>query len=494
MTLRPLPWWVYLAAGAFGATLVTSGCVFYLSPSCTDRIRNGDETDVDCGGRCGRCDIGSSCRVDTDCDDSNCVTGTCTAFACANGRLDAGETDVDCGGPSCRKCAGGRACEAASDCFNASCGAGTRTCAELASVTFAAAVPYPSGSKTYAVFAGDLDADLDIDVAAANETDNSVSVFINDGAGAFVLRGAPFPTGDYPTGLAFADFDRDGSVDVVTADYHGDSVSILRGTGGGTLGAKTTYPTVADGETSTLAVGDLDGDDFPDVVATNPQRASASVFLNRGAGASGALAPAVDLPVGATAASEPYSTAIGDFNGDARNDLAIADVRSRTIIVRIGNGDGSFQAEVPYAARGAGAYILIARDVNLDGQLDLVCANRGSDNVSVLIGRGDGTFRKAILASTGTATGPYSIAVADFNVDGVPDLVTANFRTGNASVLLGIGDGSFEPPIDAGQTSSVRGRFTYGVAAGDFNADGKPDFAVANPDDATMAVKLSTAQ
>src|SRR5689334_17611643 len=63
--------WGYLGAAIIGATVAAGvgipGCVFYLNPQCDDRIRNGDETDIDCGGACGKCDIGASCSKDTDC-------------------------------------------------------------------------------------------------------------------------------------------------------------------------------------------------------------------------------------------------------------------------------------------------------------------------------------------------------------------------------------------------------------------------------------------
>jgi hypothetical protein len=476
------------AALAFIAVLAWAGapgCVFYLNPLCTDLIRNGSETDIDCGGSCGPCNLGDRCKADGDCDQGTCDDGRCKPLACANGSKDGDESDVDCGGATCHKCAGGRTCRTASDCFSKTCATATKTCSALA-VSFAPAVSYESGQKSYALFGGDLDGDGDLDLAAANEQESTIAVFLNDGAGTFTKL-ARSETGQYPTGGALADMNRDGKLDVVTADYHGDSVSVLLNNGGGMLAAKVSTPTISGAETSNLAVGDLDGDGNLDVIATNPLASSVSRFMGR---PDGTLDEAINVPVGILNASAPYSAAIADFDKNGTADLAIADVQSGTIIVRLGNGDGTFQDEVPYLERGIPPYILITSDVNADGVPDLVCANRGSDDVSVLIGRGDGMFRRAVVSSTGAGTGPYSVAVADFNQDGVPDVVTANYTTSTGSILLGVGDGSFDAPIDAGAT----GNTSYGVFAGDFNKDGKPDFATANATSNDVTVKLSTAR
>ena len=473
----------FLATGA-AACLGLLGCVWYLYPQCSDQIHNGSETDVDCGGACAPCAIGLACRSGADCANGNCVGERCTPLPCFNGVRDGAETDVDCGGGTCRRCAGARHCLADGDCFSGTCEPGTSTCSSLRTVSFAAAVSYPAGSKTYALFSGDLNGDGLVDLAAANEEGDSISVFLNGGGGTFQRGAADFATGAYPTGGAIADFNRDGVADIATANYHGNSVSILLGVGDGTFDPAAHYPTASGAETSNLALGDLDGDGYLDVVATNPATGSVSLFMGL---PDGTLGPARNVPVG-TGNSAPFSAAIGDFDGDGKNDLAIAEMISRTIVVRLGNGDGTLRPEVAFPVGGTPAYILIAYDVNLDGKLDLVCANRGSDDVSVLLGRGDGTFLDPIVSSTGAGTGPYSVAVADFNLDGVPDLVTANFMSGTASVLLGIGDGSFEAPLDAG----TMGNFTYGVVAGDFDGDGKPDFAACNAVSNDVAVKLNT--
>ncbi|MDX2089492.1 MAG: VCBS repeat-containing protein [Kofleriaceae bacterium] len=412
---------------------------------------------------------------------------------CFNGVRDGRETDVDCGG-DCRACAGGRACAVGGDCFSGNC-TSDNVCYSLPEVTFAAPVSYRSGAKPYFVRSADLDSDGDVDLLVGNEQDSAVVIFRNTGFASGRFERVPprpargFHTGDYPTGGAVVDLDRDGVLDVITADYRGNSVSVLLGRGSYdsyTLAPRTSYPTAQGAETSNLAVGDLDGDGYPDVVATNPKAHSVSVF--RG-GANGSLTPVATLPCGETC--EPYSTAIGDLDGDDHDDVAFADDRSGTLHVWLGNGDATFRVrEERPAIGGMGSHIMVAHDMNLDGVLDVAVANRSSHDVSVLIGNGDGTFAAPHIASNGIETGPYAVAIADFNLDAVPDLVTPNYKTSTGTVHLGQGDGDFDTVIDMG----TLGETSYGVATGDFNGDLKPDVAAVNAISGDLAVVLSTAR
>ncbi len=170
----------------------------------------------------------------------------------------------------------------------------------------------------------------------------------------------------------------------------------------------------------------------------------------------------VSYPVG----TNPAGIAVGDFNGDAKDDMAVVNT-GVSVSVLMSNGDGSFQPKVDYPV-GLGAVDATAGDLNGDGKLDLIVVGAAVD---VLLGNGDGTFGTAIsFPVTPTA---HSIKAGDFNNDGKIDIGTMN--NNSASVLLGNGDGSLQAPL----VSTVLGN-NINLVTGDFNRDGKLDMATSN--------------
>ena len=99
-------------------------------PSCVDAVRNGEESDVDCGGRCDGCLPGRACASPDDCASLLCTSRICGAWSCTDGLDNGFETDVDCGGRECSRCAIGLQCRAAVDCESLACDASTSTCVD----------------------------------------------------------------------------------------------------------------------------------------------------------------------------------------------------------------------------------------------------------------------------------------------------------------------------------------------------------------------------
>ena len=128
----------------------------------------------------------------------------------------------------------------------------------------------------------------------------------------------------------------------------------------------------------------------------------------------------------------------------------------------LGNGDGTFQPQVTYAV-GLTPTSIVAGDFNGDGRTDLAVAERPDDwhrRVSVLLGNGDGTFQPQVTYAVGSM--PDAIVAGDFNGDGRTDLAVVKLQIrhqGTVSVLLGNGDGTFQPQVTyaVGRTQRHRG-------------------------------------
>ena len=259
-----------------------------------------------------------------------------------------------------------------------------------------------------------------------------------------------------------------------------NTIGVLLGNGAGSFATATTFSSGGTAPQS-LAVGDFDGDGKLDIAVANYSSSTVGILLGNG---SGGFAAATTFNTGG---SGPDSVVAADFNGDGKLDLATANYASGSLSLLLGNGSGGFAAATTFSTAGAYPYSVITADFNGDGKLDLAAANYNNSNVSVLLGNGSGNFATATTFSTGGSY-PDSVVAADFNGDGKLDLAAANYSNNTVGVLLGDGTGSFTTST----TYGFAGSGPSGLAVGDFNGDGKPDLATANISSSTLSVLINT--
>jgi hypothetical protein len=324
----------------------------------------------------------------------------------------------------------------------------------------------------------------------------SVGVLLGNGDGTFQPATTYDSGGAVPVFVAVADVNDDGKPDLVVVNRNSNDIGVLLGNGDGTFQPAVTYGS-GSGSPLLVAVADVNGDGKPDLLVAHFCGGTncdglVGVLLGNG---DGTFQLAVTYSSGGEYAS---AVAVADVNGDGKPDVLVTTnvytccTPGGAVGVLLGNGDGTFQPAVTYHSGQifippASSRLAVA-DVNGDGKPDLIvedteCCNSANGAVSVLLGNGDGTFKPVVTYKSGAGGWGTSVAVADVNGDGKPDIVATDqcagancINNGLVAVLLGNGDGTFQ----AAQTYSAGGFITNSVAVADVNGDGKPDLVVAN--------------
>ena len=275
------------------------------------------------------------------------------------------------------------------------------------------------GNEPVDVTGGDFNGDDHIDLAVVNQDSGNISILLNN-AGTGFLTPTNVPTGSEPRSIVSGDFNNDGRIDLATAnlgDGIGD-VSLLLGNGGG-------------------------GFSSPASIAV-----SSSAFSL----------------VAASFGSSPVSLATADFNKDGNIDLVVANSAGNAL-VRLGNGNGTFQA--PTFLNALGQFSILAEDLNRDGALDVIT------NGVVLLNDGTGNFPTATRFATGLQ--PTLVRAGDLNGDGILDLVTANASSNSVTAYLRRGNGSFQTPLHY-----IVGHGPGEIIIEDLDDNGTVDLAVSN--------------
>jgi len=267
--------------------------------------------------------------------------------------------------------------------------------------------------------------------------------------------------GTTPENMVAADFNGDGKIDLATANISDGTVSVLTNNGNGTF---TTAATVTVGtsssETASVAAGDFNGDGKMDLAVANGLDNNVIIFTNKG--------NATFAPMFTNFFSQgPYFIVAADVNGDGRTDYALSQYGAPVFFEGINRGNTNFYTSGTFDGASP-SYSCAAADVNGDGSVDFITANYTAHSLTVLTNSGNGTLTVASMPAVGN--GPYTVAVGDFYGTGKPALAVAYYGYSYLTILTNLGGGNFVSNGVAALPATG-----YFVTAADVNGDGKPD-------------------
>ncbi len=340
---------------------------------------------------------------------------------------------------------------------------------------FSTATPLGLPGTPRSIATGDFNADGRPDLVTANQSTNNVSIFLGNNTNGFPTSPINIRVGDIssssiPKAVLIADFNRDNNPDIATANSNQNNISIIFGDGLGGFSAATNYSVAPATKPTGLVAGYFNADNYLDLATANDGSGNVSVLLNNGAGG---FPTATNTTASSILRADAIAT--GDFTSDGNLDLAVTSDRSPgKLFVLQGDGAGNFSTTLGIFNVGNAPSAVIAGDFNGDNKTDLVVANSSSSSVSLLLNNGAGGLDLPQSFTSGAS--PRGLAAGDLNNDGRLDLVIARGGGGTLiSTMLNDGAGGFETARDF-----TAGTNPFAVALGDFSRDGRLDLAVAN--------------
>ncbi len=315
--------------------------------------------------------------------------------------------------------------------------------------SFAAKVDFTTGTAPANVRIADIDGDGKLDILVTNSGSASVSVFRNTAASGTITTGSfaskvDFTVGTTPFDLGVADFDGDGKPDIAVANSGSTNMSVLKNNGSAGFISFAAAANFTTGTTpKKIYAGDLDGDGKPDIAVTNNGTTTVSVFRNTATTNivnSSSFAAKVDFTTG----TAPWGLTAADIDGDGKPELLVANQTSGTLSVFLNTAtsgaitSGSFASKVDFTT-GSSPRDFAVGDFDGDGKVDIGVANASSNTVSVFRNTAtSGTIGSGSLAAKSdfaTGTTPLGIAIGDLDGDGIPDIAVSNSGTTTVSVI-----------------------------------------------------------
>lgn len=306
------------------------------------------------------------------------------------------------------------------------------------------------------------------------------------------FREVTIPVGKGPKWISVADVNHDRSPDLVVANADSGTVTVLLGDGKGQFHAAAGSPFPAGHLPNDIGIADMNGDRNPDLVIADHQSPFVTILLGDG---KGGFRSAPGSPVDVHSNPHPHGVVVADFNEDGHPDVVIDSWGTNQVELLLGDGKGGLQTPGRYFATGHRPYErLRSADFNGDGLPDIVTTNLDDGTATVLLGDGKGGFRNASGSPFPAGAKPWQVAIDDVNGDGKFDLLILPYErdipdaSQNAvTVLLGDGKGAFKPMHDS--PLPLRGcHGPDGVTAGDLRGDGRHDIVVACAESRNLTV------
>ncbi len=343
----------------------------------------------------------------------------------------------------------------------------------------------PAGSSPYSIAAGDFNSDGIADIAVANSADKTVTTYIGTTDGKFAPSPKTWGTSGTPYPIAARDFDNNGTVDLAIGNS--SNLTVFAGDGQGNFDHGGVNTAVSD--FVGLVPGDFDNDGILDIAVIHTS--STQVYL--GNGKNGFTAAATSAPYGSDNSHYAFGAAAGDVNKDGTLDLIMPDGNGGNIWVLLGAGDGTFKGSPNhYNTAGATVQTVTLADFDDNGTLDFAATVENYSTNTVVAfysGKGDanGTFTQETSATIdlGASYLNASVVAGDFNADGLADVAVARHQSNTLAAEIFTGNGQWKFTSAAQFTP---GSWAVSPIVADFNGDGFSDVAVANVGSANVSV------
>ncbi|CAF1313567.1 unnamed protein product [Rotaria sordida] len=392
-----------------------------------------------------------------------------------------------------------------------------------------------NSSRPVFITTGDFNNDNQIDIVVASNNTNTINILLGNNNGSFQDQ-TTYSTGydSFPFALVVGDFNKDNQLDIAVANYGTDNIGIFLGYGNGSFTNQKTYTTTLNSKPSSIAVGDLNNDNYLDIIVTHSATGKIGIFFGYDDGTF-----KIQTTFLISSKSRPYYITLGDFDKDNQLDVVVVDsdndqvhillqydnrtfvttttydgiYGSRPVFVAITDFNKDNQSDIAIANYGTNNVLILSQyfvkpsvrqtnylveknsrsssvviyDFNNDNRLDLLVNNFNNDSLLLLTGNDDGTFKRTTTYSTGYKSAPKHICIGDFNNDNRMDIVTANYGSDSVGILLAQGNGTFSNVT----TYFVSyGSAPWSVDVGDFNNDSRLDVVTTNFRSGSLSVLL----